>query len=80
MFGSCIGEAFKDNAKSSAFNVSYGVLVGYNVAPKITVRTGVYRVNKSYTTQEINHGFDVQVLSSSSFQFDRQSVTHVGSD
>jgi|GEM_PF-1144189 len=77
MGGSSIGEDFKDNAKSPGFNVSYGVLVGYNVAPKLTVRTGVHQVNMSYTTQQINYGFDVQVLSAP-LQFNRQAVTDLG--
>jgi hypothetical protein len=52
--GSGIDPQFKDNAKSSDANLSYGVQVSYAVTPKFKVRTGVSNVDLNYNTQDIS--------------------------
>lgn len=76
--GSSIGDNFVDNTKSAGFNVSYGILIGYNVAPRLAVRTGVHQVNMSYTTQDITYGVDVDVATTAPLAFNRQAVTDIG--
>jgi hypothetical protein len=76
--GSSIGDNFIDNTKSAGFNVSYGILIGYNVAPRLAVRTGVHQVNMSYTTQDITYGVDVDVATTAPLAFNRQAVTDIG--
>lgn len=76
--GSSIGDSFVDNTKSAGFNVSYGILIGYNVAPRLAVRTGVHQVNMSYTTQDITYGVDVDVATTAPLAFNPQAVTDIG--
>ncbi|WP_299217323.1 hypothetical protein [uncultured Dokdonia sp.] len=52
--GSGIDPQFKDNAKTSNLNLSYGVQVSYAVTPKFKVRTGVSNVDLNYNTQDIS--------------------------
>lgn len=52
--GSGIDPQFKDNAKTSDLNLSYGVQVSYAVTPKFKVRTGVSNVDLNYNTQDIS--------------------------
>ncbi|MFT5891719.1 MAG: hypothetical protein ACI9Y7_001826 [Dokdonia sp.] len=52
--GSGIDPQFKDNAKTSDANLSYGVQVSYAVTPKFKVRTGVSNVDLNYNTQDIS--------------------------
>lgn len=87
--GSSIGEEFVDNDKVGGVNLSYGVAVGYEVSPRLSIRTGVHRMDMSYTTQDVvyKQPFDpgVQLLSIGNFNptsvFDAGSVasTDIGS-
>ncbi|AXG69067.1 hypothetical protein KORDIASMS9_01286 [Kordia sp. SMS9] len=51
--GSPIHESFEDNTKSGDINLSYGVNVGYDVSKRLTVRSGIHRVDYSYSTKDI---------------------------
>ncbi len=51
--GSPIHESFSDNTKSGDINLSYGVNVGYDVSKRLTVRSGIHRVDYSYSTKDI---------------------------
>ncbi|MCH2193860.1 hypothetical protein [Kordia sp.] len=51
--GSPIDETFADNAKKGDINLSYGVNVGYDISKKLTVRSGIHRVEYSYSTRDI---------------------------
>ncbi len=57
--GSGIDPQFKDNAKSSDVNVSYGVQVSYAVNSKFKIRTGVSNVDLSYSTQDVSFSPDI---------------------
>ncbi|WP_438962852.1 outer membrane beta-barrel protein [Nonlabens sp.] len=78
--GSSIDQEFVDNNKSAGVNLSYGVNIGYNLSPRLSVRTGVHSVNMSYTTNDIIYGRpsqpSVQLLSVDSF--DRNAVSNPG--
>ncbi|MEP1854308.1 outer membrane beta-barrel protein, partial [Nonlabens ulvanivorans] len=81
MGGSSIDQEFADNNKAAGLNLSYGVNVGYNLSPRLSVRTGVHKVNLSYTTNDIVYGVtvqpgDVQLLSVNSY--DRNAVSNPG--
>jgi hypothetical protein len=51
--GSPIDETFADNTKSGDVNLSYGVNVGYDVSSRLTIRSGIHKVDYSYSTQGI---------------------------
>ena len=51
--GSPIDPSFSPNSKSGNVNLSYGLSVSYNVSKKISVRTGVHRVDYGYNTNDI---------------------------
>ncbi|WP_298418190.1 hypothetical protein [uncultured Kordia sp.] len=51
--GSPISESFADNAKTGDVNLSFGVNVGYDVSKRLTIRTGVHKVDYSYSTQDV---------------------------
>lgn len=51
--GSPIHESFGDNTKTGDINLSYGVNVGYDVSKRLTVRSGIHRVDYSYSTKDI---------------------------
>lgn len=81
MGGSSIDQEFADNNKAAGLNLSYGVNVGYNLSSRLSVRTGVHKVNLSYTTNDIVYGVtvqpgDVQLLSVNSY--DRNAVSNPG--
>ncbi|WOI22295.1 outer membrane beta-barrel protein [Nonlabens ulvanivorans] len=81
MGGSSIDREFADNNKAAGLNLSYGVNVGYNLSSRLSVRTGVHKVNLSYTTNDIVYGVtvqpgDVQLLSVNSY--DRNAVSNPG--
>jgi len=51
--GSSIDSQFSDNTKSGDVNYSYGVKVSYAVTEKLSVRTGINKVDLSYVTNDI---------------------------
>jgi len=51
--GSSIDSQFSDNTKSGDVNYSYGVKVSYAVTKKLSVRTGINKVDLSYVTNDI---------------------------
>lgn len=51
--GSSIDPKFSNSPKSGEVNYSYGVQVGYAINEKLSVRTGVNKVNMGYTTNNI---------------------------
>lgn len=51
--GSSIDSQFADNDKNGEVNMSYGVQVSYTINKKFSVRSGVNKVDLSYTTKDI---------------------------
>jgi hypothetical protein len=51
--GSPVHTIFVSNSKSGNVNMSYGVLVAYEVSKKLKVRLGVNKVDYGYTTNQV---------------------------
>ncbi len=51
--GSSIDSQFADNNKGGEVNLSYGVQISYNINERLSVRSGVNKVDLSYNTQDI---------------------------
>ncbi len=51
--GSPIHSAFVPNSKSGDINMSYGLSVGYALSKKLSIRTGINKVDYGYDTNEI---------------------------
>ena len=51
--GSPIHSMFSGNAKSGNINLSYGLSVSYELTNKLSVRSGVHRVDYGYDTEQI---------------------------
>jgi hypothetical protein len=51
--GSSIDPQFNNNSKSSETNMSYGVTASYAISNKISVRSGINRVNLGYNTNDV---------------------------
>lgn len=48
--GSSIDPSFADNPQTGDVNLSYGVLVGYQISERLTVRSGLNNMNVGYST------------------------------
>ena len=62
--GSPIHSNFTQNSKSGNLNLSYGLTVSYNVSKKLSVRSGVHRVDFGYDTNEISFSSSLQAPTS----------------
>jgi hypothetical protein len=62
--GSPISSSFVANDKSGSFNMSYGLQVAYGVSKKLSLRTGIHRVDYGYNTEQI--GFTASPVGSGS--------------
>lgn len=51
--GSSIDAQFNKNSKSGDINMSYGIAASYAVTNKLTVRSGINRVNLGYNTNDV---------------------------
>lgn len=54
--GSSIDPSLSNTSKSGEVNYSYGVQVGYAINNKLSVRTGINKVDVSYSTNNIEFG------------------------
>ncbi len=61
--GSSVRGDFADNPKTGQVNLSYGVQVAYNINKKLSIRSGVNKLDLSYNTQGV--GFEAPTLSRS---------------
>ncbi len=52
--GSPIDDQFKDNPKKGQINMSYGINVSYAINNKLSVRSGVNRLNLGYKTENVS--------------------------
>ncbi|EAQ51478.1 MULTISPECIES: outer membrane beta-barrel protein [Leeuwenhoekiella] len=71
--GSGIASEFADNKKSGDVNFSYGVQVSYAVTNKLTVRSGINKVDLGYRTEQINFAPTIQARSISSIDYNQSS-------
>ncbi len=51
--GSPIHSNFAPNSKSGNLNLSYGVIVSYEVSKRLSIRSGVHKVDYGYDTNEV---------------------------
>lgn len=51
--GSPIHSNFSSNSKSGNLNLSYGVALSYDISKKLSVRTGIHKVDYGYDTNDI---------------------------
>ncbi|WP_299547973.1 hypothetical protein [Seonamhaeicola sp.] len=51
--GSSIDPQFNGNSKSGEVNMSYGISASYAVSDKISIRSGINRVNLGYNTNDV---------------------------
>lgn len=51
--GSPVHSIFVPNSKSGDFNMSYGVAVSYEISPKLSVKTGLNKVDYGYNTNDV---------------------------
>ncbi len=51
--GSSIDPQFADNTKNGGVNLSYGVQIAYTVNDRLTIRSGVHKLDLSYATEDI---------------------------
>jgi hypothetical protein len=66
--GSSVHSIFVPNAKSGNINMSYGVSVGYELSSKLSVRTGIHKVDFGYDTNDI--AFSSSPLATTNGQID----------
>ncbi|GAA4275050.1 hypothetical protein U6A24_16925 [Aquimarina gracilis] len=64
--GSPIDTQFADNDKSGQVNLSYGVQVAYTLNERLSIRSGVSKVDLSYSTQDV--GFSPSGIVSQNLQ------------
>ncbi|WP_340157387.1 hypothetical protein [uncultured Maribacter sp.] len=69
--GSPVNSIFSPNTKSGDINMSYGISVAYAVSKKLTIRSGINKVDYGYDTE------DVTFSSSSSLAFNNGQLTTI---
>ena len=71
--GSPIHSNFVSNSKSGNVNLSYGVGVAYEISDKLSVRSGLHRVDYGYNTDDIT--FSSSLVASTSSQITNINYT-----
>ncbi len=66
--GSSVHSIFVPNSKSGNINLSYGLSVAYEISPKLTVRSGVHKVDYGYDTNDV--AFSSSLVASTNGQID----------
>ncbi len=51
--GSSVHSIFVPNSKSGNINMSYGLSVGYEISPKLKIRSGIHKVDYGYDTNDV---------------------------
>ncbi|WP_339835338.1 hypothetical protein [uncultured Maribacter sp.] len=61
--GSPVNSIFTPNSKSGNINFSYGISVAYAVSKKLTIRSGINKVDYGYDTEDVAFSSSLNVLS-----------------
>jgi hypothetical protein len=61
--GSPVNSIFTPNSKSGNINFSYGVSVAYTVSKKLTIRSGINKVDYGYDTEDVAFSSSINVMS-----------------
>jgi hypothetical protein len=62
--GSPVNSIFTPNSKSGNINMSYGVSVAYKVSKKLTIRSGINKVDYGYDTEDVAFSSSLNSISS----------------
>lgn len=62
--GSPVNSIFVTNSKSGNINLSYGLSVAYAVSKKLTIRSGINKVDYGYDTEDVSFSSSLNPLSS----------------
>ncbi len=62
--GSPVHSIFVPNSKSGNINLSYGLSVAYAVSKKLTIRSGIHKVDYGYDTDDVTFSSSLNALSS----------------
>lgn len=62
--GSPVNSIFVPNSKSGNINFSYGVSVAYEVSKKVTLRSGIHKVDYGYDTEDVSFSSSLNAISS----------------
>ncbi|WP_419213284.1 hypothetical protein ACNR9Q_03825 [Maribacter sp. X9] len=62
--GSPVNSIFVPNSKSGTINMSYGVSVAYAVSKKVTIRSGIHKVDYGYDTEDVSFSSSLNSISS----------------
>ncbi|MDH7447349.1 hypothetical protein [Aquimarina sp. 2201CG14-23] len=54
--GSSIDAEFSDNNKQGQINLSYGIQIAYSINKKLSVRSGISKVDVGYNTEDVGFG------------------------
>ena len=71
--GSGIDAEFSNNKKSGDVNLSYGVQVSYTVNNRLTVRSGINKVDLGYKTEQVSFSPSIQPSTISSINYNDNS-------
>lgn len=71
--GSPIDPEFKSNSKSGEVNLSYGVNVAYQVSNRVSLRSGINRVNYGYNTNDISFAPDFEARALNNINYSPKS-------
>ncbi|PIB37997.1 outer membrane beta-barrel protein [Maribacter sp. 4G9] len=61
--GSPVSPMFSANTKSGNVNMSYGLSVAYEISPRLSVRSGVHKVDYGYDTNDVYFTSSISALS-----------------
>ncbi len=61
--GSPIHSSFVSNSKSGNVNLSYGLTLSYQISPKLSLRSGVHKVDYGYDTNDISFSASIAAAS-----------------
>lgn len=78
--GSPIDNQFRDNSKSGNITISYGVNVAYQVNDRLSVRSGVNRVNYGYNTNNIEFTPALQARNISTISYKNEAENIIVTD
>jgi hypothetical protein len=62
--GSPVHSIFVPNSKTGNINLSYGVSVAYAVSKKLTIRSGIHKVDYGYDTEDVTFSSSLNAISS----------------
>ena len=62
--GSPVHSIFVPNSKSGNISLSYGLSVAYAVSKKLTIRSGIHRVDYGYDTDDVTFSSSINAISS----------------